>query len=426
MESLFAILRGRGVEEGANSSNEAKLLEADAFGTICNLSLGGHIGSAIRREVALQTKEEGGGHGGNFITEFLRCDQTMYCLFGAIVLGNVAADAVLQDLLLHKNADIVDELIRIGRGVDNGTNLGHETRRCIAYSLCNLAACPSNVPAIVELGGLDLINFLGRKGRKDSGGASANDCGDNGSFADDLVASLATIKKIAASSPEYRGHLVSTGVLDIIDLGIKRQLDSFGQQADAVGSIGSGHQLPLPGVELACSIMYLLSLNEHNKVSMLKHACTMKNAIALLQASSTNFIEEEGMDAEMKGNEWLPILRQVTRMLANCFENQSLIDDENMVTTSSLEDLEVDLNGAMSNYLRLVLLVLTYFLHFPTPEYVNMIKRLCRKLLYMYKNHFETGRCSDSDGFSARHSSREYGYYEQFRGFRSGPERRYE
>ena len=42
------------------------------------------------------------------------------------------------------------------------------------------------------------------------------------------------------------------------------------------------------------------------------------------------------------------------------------------------------------------------------------------------KNHFETGRCSDGDGFSARHSSREYGYYEQFRGFRSGPERHYE
>ena len=41
------------------------------------------------------------------------------------------------------------------------------------------------------------------------------------------------------------------------------------------------------------------------------------------------------------------------------------------------------------------------------------------------KNHFETGRCSDSDGFSARHSSREYGYYEQFRGFRR-PERRYD
>ena len=42
------------------------------------------------------------------------------------------------------------------------------------------------------------------------------------------------------------------------------------------------------------------------------------------------------------------------------------------------------------------------------------------------KSHFETGRCSEGNGFSARHSSREYGYYDQFRGFRSGPEYHYE
>ena len=42
------------------------------------------------------------------------------------------------------------------------------------------------------------------------------------------------------------------------------------------------------------------------------------------------------------------------------------------------------------------------------------------------KSHFETGRCSEGNGFSARHSNREYGYYEQFRGFRSGPERPYQ
>ena len=41
------------------------------------------------------------------------------------------------------------------------------------------------------------------------------------------------------------------------------------------------------------------------------------------------------------------------------------------------------------------------------------------------RSHFETGRCSDGNGFSARHSRREYGYYEQFRGSRSGPERPY-
>ena len=42
------------------------------------------------------------------------------------------------------------------------------------------------------------------------------------------------------------------------------------------------------------------------------------------------------------------------------------------------------LNGTMSNYSLLSLLVPTYFLHLPSPEYVNMIKRLCRKLLHMH------------------------------------------
>ena len=32
------------------------------------------------------------------------------------------------------------------------------------------------------------------------------------------------------------------------------------------------------------------------------------------------------------------------------------------------------------------------------------------------KIHFETGGCSSGNGFSALHSSREYGHYEQFRG----------
>ena len=35
-------------------------------------------------------------------------------------------------------------------------------------------------------------------------------------------------------------------------------------------------------------------------------------------------------------------------------DSRLVIRVENMVTTSSLEDLEVDLNGVMSNYLRLV------------------------------------------------------------------------
>ena len=65
-------------------------------------------------------------------------------------------------------------------------------------------------------------------------------------------------------------------------------------------------------------------------------------------------------------------------------DSRLVIRVENMVTTSNLEVLEVDLDGTTSNYLQLPLLVLIYFLPFPSSEYFNTIKRLYRKLLYMY------------------------------------------
>ena len=77
---------------------------------------------------------------------------------------------------------------------------------------------------------------------------------------------------------------------------------------------------------------------------------------------------------------------QVTRMVDALMVTVSrhVIRVENTVTTSNLEALEVDLNDTTSNYFLLSLLVLTCFLHLPSSEYVSMIKRLRRKLLYMY------------------------------------------
>ena len=66
-------------------------------------------------------------------------------------------------------------------------------------------------------------------------------------------------------------------------------------------------------------------------------------------------------------------------------DSRLVIRVENMLITSSLEVLGADLNSTMSKYLQLSLFVLTYFLHFPSSEYFNTIKRLCRKLLYMYR-----------------------------------------
>ena len=50
------------------------------------------------------------------------------------------------------------------------------------------------------------------------------------------------------------------------------------------------------------------------------------------------------------------ILRLVDALIVT--DSRLVIRVEIVVTTSSLEDLEVDLNGAMSNYLRLALLIL--------------------------------------------------------------------
>ena len=66
-------------------------------------------------------------------------------------------------------------------------------------------------------------------------------------------------------------------------------------------------------------------------------------------------------------------------------DSRLVIRVENMVTTSSLEASEVDLNGAMSNYLRLALLVL--LLHFSLTDYVDPIN------VYVENCHTCTGMC---------------------------------
>ena len=96
-------------------------------------------------------------------------------------------------------------------------------------------------------------------------------------------------------------------------------------------------------------------------------------------------IELKCSNIEMLNEKYMFILRLADALIV--MDSRLVIRVENMVTTSSLEVVGVDLNSAMSKYLQLsllVLLVLTYFLHFPSSEYVNTIKRLCRKLLYMY------------------------------------------
>ena len=62
-------------------------------------------------------------------------------------------------------------------------------------------------------------------------------------------------------------------------------------------------------------------------------------------------------------------------------DSRLVIRVENMVTTSSFEVLGADLNGTMSNYMRLVLLILLSLLLVAC--LCRSYKRLRRKLLYI-------------------------------------------
>ena len=61
-------------------------------------------------------------------------------------------------------------------------------------------------------------------------------------------------------------------------------------------------------------------------------------------------------------------------------------------TTNDEQTIPAGLNQAapQSQLLHVSLLVLTCFFYFPSPEYVNMIKPLCRKLLCMYRSRSVT------------------------------------
>ena len=305
----------------ARDDIDEKELEADTIGALCNLSMGGHLGDAIRNDL-LFTQLEGSEKGdsdciSSNLIKLLRSDRSTYRLFGAIAMGNAAADTILKDRLLDAGA--IDALIHTGTsGVDTRTKLGRETKRSIAYSLCNLLAGASHRSAVVESGGLDLIVSLGQVQ------TSPNSCGrEEEHRSGDLTASLATTRNLATSSPEYRERIASAGALDVIALGIKRQLD-FSRRQESPSSGDTCSHLPFPYLQDACSIMHSLSLNERTKLSLLKHSCVMKNATALLL-----FTPRGGLDtsAPSATEEWSSVLCQVTRMVANCCENQNLVHD---------------------------------------------------------------------------------------------------
>eukprot|EP00814_Leptocylindrus_danicus_P009478 CAMPEP_0116018954 /NCGR_PEP_ID=MMETSP0321-20121206/8948_1 /TAXON_ID=163516 /ORGANISM="Leptocylindrus danicus var. danicus, Strain B650" /LENGTH=3722 /DNA_ID=CAMNT_0003489431 /DNA_START=23 /DNA_END=11192 /DNA_ORIENTATION=- len=201
-------------------------LQREVMATLCNMSLAGCIGEDPGRFLAeIDTTD---------LVSFLCSSDRTQSLFGAVTLGNIASECALRSPMVGCGA--LGPLINVSEVANK------ETKRCIAYALCNLAADESNRAIIVRSGGLRPIFSL---------------C-----FAPDLNdarAGLATVRGIATLS-DLRRPAVEAGFVRIVAENIETII------LDAQSRIE------------ACSALFLLSLNEENREDMIRH-----NALEVLR-----------------------------------------------------------------------------------------------------------------------------------------------
>ena len=204
-------------------------IKLEVLSALCNLSLGGCLGDkakAVLAAVDMQT----------MISFLCNPSDSTHTVFASLAIGNVASNADLHASVLESKA--LDSMLGLSDSVD------FESKRCIAYAVCNLSSDKQNRPSIISMGGLHSIIFL----------CSTGDRGD-------MMAALSTIR-VMATSPEARRTILEEGILSTLsacmsvrDHGIRQAITS---------------------------IQVLLSLNEENKADIIK-SDEMRNFVELAE-----------------------------------------------------------------------------------------------------------------------------------------------
>ena len=194
-------------------------IKLEVLSALCNLSLGGCLGNkakAVLAAVDMQT----------MLAFLCNSSDSTHAVFASLAIGNVASNAELQTEVLESKA--LDSMLGLGLS----DRVGFESKRCIAYAVCNLSSDRQNRPMIIKMGGLHSIIFLCSTGDRD-----------------DMMAALSAIRGMA-SSPEARRTILEEGILStlsacmtVTDHGLRQAITS---------------------------IQILLSLNEENKADIIR------------------------------------------------------------------------------------------------------------------------------------------------------------
>lgn len=215
-------------------------IKIEVLSTLCNLSLGGCLGddaNALLESVDMES-----------LLSFLCNSNSTHRLFGAMAIGNIASHIDLQEPVLASGA--LQPLV----GVSENETSDFESRRCIAYALCNLSADHPNRMSIILKGGLPSIMFLCHTGDTS-----------------DMLAALSTLKGLASSLAEARRPIVEEGVLHVLSLAMKSDCLECKRETAA--------------------ILVLLSLNEENKFNLVR-SDEMKELVTLTDMNDAQCVSQ--------------------------------------------------------------------------------------------------------------------------------------
>lgn len=233
---------------------EVREIQIEIISSLCNMSLSGIIEDDPK--YFLQHIDM------NTLLSFLHDGEPAFYLYAAIMIGNLSSDYDLQETII--STGVLDTILR----TINKSN--SESRRCMAYALCNLSC--SNRIAREKLffsdAGLSSILSLGYLGNEN-----------------DLYISVSTIRELSSCS-EFRKIIVDN-----------KGLDSLFQVYENYGN--------LECLREAVQALCLLSLDDDNKVHIVQH----------------NILQQVFSMTLLDNNE---ISSLSLRTLANCCEIDSL------------------------------------------------------------------------------------------------------
>ena len=239
-EKLLSFVHEDDEEPSSGSDDKSTVVRIEVLSTLCNLSLGGFMGdraNTLLQKVDMQS-----------LISFLCNSDSTQRLFGAVAIGNIASHLDLQAPVFDSGA--LQPLI----GISDTDVTDVESRRCIAYAICNLSAEIPHRLSIILKGGLPSIMYLCRTGDTV-----------------DMLAALSTLRGLAASADARRA---------IVEEGVLTHVLSLAMKTDC-----------LKCKREVAELLVLLSLNEENKVAIVR-SDEMKELITLTDMEDVQCVSQ--------------------------------------------------------------------------------------------------------------------------------------